>query len=100
MQGVDLLLGEKKTRRERGRESIERNSNLSLQSTELGCLVFIRPRTKVHLRDESYVWVLETKDFIKDSSKEFGRLWVSGLLKALSPLQEVGILPTLIYFPF
>ena len=64
---------------ERERESRERSSNLSQRFTELGCSVFVGPRTKVHLRDESYTWVLETKEFAEDSSEEFGRLWVSRL---------------------
>ena len=46
---------------------------------ELDCSVFIGLRTKVHLRDESYAWVLKTKDFAEDSREEFGRSWVSGL---------------------
>ena len=34
---------------------------------------------KVHLRDESYVWVPKTKDFVENSSEELGRSWVSSL---------------------
>ena len=64
---------------EKRRESGVRSSNFSLRSIELGYLVFVRPRTKVHLRDESSVWVPKTKDFVEDSSKEFGRSWVSSL---------------------
>ena len=45
---------------------------------ELGCLVFVGLRTKVHLQDKSYTWVSETKDFTEDSCEEFGRSWVSG----------------------
>ena len=63
----------------REEERVERSSNFSLRSTELSCSVFIEPRTKVHLRDESYAWVLKTKDFVEDSSEEFGRSWVSSL---------------------
>ena len=63
----------------RRRESRERNSNLSLQSTELSCSVFIGPRTKVHLRDEGHAWVPKTKDFTEDSHEKFGRSWVLGL---------------------
>ena len=65
--------------RERGKESREISSNFFLQSTELDCSVFVGPRTKVHLCDESYAWVPKTKDFAEDSSEEFGRSWVSGL---------------------
>ena len=46
---------------------------------ELGYSIFVGLRTKVHLLDESYVWVPKTKDFSEDSSEEFERLWVSGL---------------------
>ena len=64
--------------REENREWIEKLQLLS-QSMELGCSVFVDPRTKVHLRNESYTWVSETKDFSKDSSEEFGKSWISGL---------------------
>ena len=64
---------------ERRRESTERSSNFSLLSTELGSSIFVDPRTKVHLRDESYAWVPKTMDFTKDSHEEFGRTWVLSL---------------------
>ena len=65
--------------RERRRESRERSSNFSLRSMELGCSVFVGPRTKGHLCHESYAWVPKTKDFTEDSIEEYGRSWVSGL---------------------
>ena len=89
--------------RKRGRESRERSSNFYLRSTELGHSVFVEPRTKVHLCDENYTWVPETKDFAEDSSKEFREIMgfgSPGLPKALSSLQEVGILSIMVYFPF
>ena len=53
--------------------------NFSLQSMEIDWSEFVGPRMKVHLLDEGYEWVLKTRDFSKDSSKEFGKLKVSGL---------------------
>ena len=58
--------------RDKRRESRERNFNFSLRSTELSCSVFVEPRNKVHLHDESYAWVPKTKDFAE-------RSWVSNL---------------------
>ena len=46
---------EKREKRERG----ERSSNFSLRSTEIGWSVFVGPRTKDHLLDKGYVWVLK-----------------------------------------
>ena len=71
--------GRKPVEIQRRRESRERSSNFSLRSMELGCSIFVGLRTKVHLHDESYAWVRETKDFAEDSSKELRRSWVSGL---------------------
>ena len=61
------------------REDRERSSNFSLRSTELGCSVFVRLITKVHLHDESYAWIPEVKDFAEDSHEKFRRSWVSCL---------------------
>ena len=66
-----------KKRRERERK--ERNSKFSLQSTEFRRSKFVGSRTKVHLLDEGYSWVPKTRDFTKDSSKEFRKSKVSGL---------------------
>ena len=68
-------------RRERGREEKknQKNQNLSLQSTKFRQSEFIRPRTKVHLLNEGYVWAPKTRGFAKDSSEEFGKSKVSGL---------------------
>ena len=74
-----FLVGKKKKRNHRENEGRERSSNFSPRSTEIDCSVFVGPRTKVNLHDESYAWVPETKDFTKDSSEELGRSWVSGL---------------------
>ena len=70
-----IFAGEKTLKRERGRES----SNFSLRSKEIGWSEFIGPRAKVHLLDEGYAWVLKTRDFVEDSSEEFGKLKVSSL---------------------
>ena len=67
--------GEKKEKRER-RES---SSNFSLRSMEIGGSVFIRPRTKDHLLNKGYLWVPKTRDFVEDSSEEFGKSRVSSL---------------------
>ena len=65
---------------ERGeREIKEINLNFSLRSTKFRRSGFVGPRTKVHLLDESYACVLKTRDFAKDSSKEFRKSKVSGL---------------------
>ena len=45
--------------------------NFSLRTTEIGWSEFIRLRTKVHLLDKSYAWVLKSWDFAEDLSKEF-----------------------------
>ena len=57
----------------------ERDSNFSLRSTETGWLKFVGPRMKVQLLDEGYAWVSKTRDFVEDSSKEFGKSKVLGL---------------------
>ena len=54
-------------------------SSFSLRSTEFRLSEFVRPRTKVHLLDESYAWILKLLDFTEDSSEEFGKSKVSGL---------------------
>ena len=66
---------EKRDKRERG----ERSSNFSLQSMEIGGLVFVGPRTIDHLLDKGYAWVPKTRDFVEDSSEEFVKSRVSGL---------------------
>ena len=69
-----LCWEEKKTHRVREGEKREmKNQNFSLRSTEFRRSEFVGPRTKVHLLDEGYVWVLKTWDFADDSSKEFGK---------------------------
>ena len=66
---------EKREKRERG----ERSSNFSPRSTKIGGSVFVGPRTKDHLLDKGYAWVLKTRDFAEDSSEEFGKSRVSSL---------------------
>ena len=93
----------KKTNVERRRESREGSSNFSLRSTELGCSVFVEPRTKVHLRDETYAWVPENLGFhlrFKQRVREIVGFRSPRLPKASSSLQEVEVLPTLVYFLF
>ena len=46
---------------------------------EIDGLVFVEPRTKDHLLDKGYAWVLKTRDFSEDSSEEFGKSRVLGL---------------------
>ena len=62
-----------------GKKKKRKNPNFSLRSTEFCRLEFVRPRMKVHILDEGYAWVSKTRDFIEDSSKEFGKSKVSGL---------------------
>ena len=61
---------------------------------------------KVHLLDEYYAWVQKMKDFTEDLREDIsGNQNFSGLGGVLETsfsstiLQEVGILPTLVYFP-
>ena len=90
------------TEREKGEE--ESFQNFSLRSTEFRRSEFVEPRTKVHLLDEGYTWILKTLDFTNDSSEELGKSKVSvlevstRLPRVSSTLQEVRILPTLVYF--
>ena len=46
---------------------------------KLDCSVFVGLKTKVHLCDESYAWVQKIRDFVEDSSEEFGKSKDSGL---------------------
>ena len=46
--------------RERKKGEKVRASNFSLRSTEIRWSVFVGPKTKVHLLDEGYAWVLKT----------------------------------------
>ena len=70
----------KKTSRVREGEKREmKNQNFSLRSTEFRRSEFIGPRTKVHLLDGGYMWVPKARNFVKDSSKEFGKSKVSCL---------------------
>ena len=66
---------------------------------------FVGLRTKVHLLNEGYEWVPKTRDItgIQERSSGNQRFRVyevsTGLPRVSSTLQEVGILPTLVYFP-
>ena len=69
-----------KTRRVReGEKRKIKNQNFSFRSTEFRRSKFVEPRTKVHLLNEGYVWVLKTQDLTEGSSEEFNKLKVSGL---------------------
>ena len=75
-----MLGGEEKTCRVREREKRnKKNQNFYFRSMEFCRSKFIGPKMKVYLLDEGYMWVLETHDFTKDSSEEFGKSKVSGL---------------------
>ena len=52
----------------------EREDLPSLRSTEIGCFGFVGPRFKVHLRDDGYAWIRETRDFAEDPSEGFGEI--------------------------
>ena len=66
---------------------------------------FIKTRTKVHRLDKGYVHIPKMRDFIEDPKRE---LWgnhvfwayevLLGLPNLATALQEVGVLPTLVYF--
>ena len=66
---------------------------------------FVELITKVHHLDESYACVPEMRDFTKDPN---GEIWRKSKFSGLggvfetsyhsTTLQEVGILPTLVYF--
>ena len=65
----------KKKKKEKGemRERGERSSNFSLRFTEIGGSVFVGPKTKDHLLNKGYAWLSKTRDFVEDSSEEFGK---------------------------
>ena len=70
---------------------------------ELHWSVFVEPRTKVHHIDEGYTWVPRTRDFAEYPRKEVQEIEVVGFRRLPTSsytLKEVGILPTLVYFPF
>ena len=52
----------------------------------------VRLRSKVRLRNEGYTWVSKLRSFIEDTTNEIREI-------PSTTLQEVGILPTLVYFP-
>ena len=63
----------------RERERRERDHpSFSLRSSEFHQSKFVEPRVTVHLLDEGYVYIPKKRDF--------------------TMLQEVGIIPTLVYF--
>ena len=65
---------------------------------------FVKPRVKVHLLDEGYACVPKRRDFTEDLKEEIWRnqiFWVWSALETSyhsTTLQEVRILPTLVYF--
>ena len=56
----------------------ERNSDLSLRSTELGWSSRVRPRLKVGVLGEGYAWIPETLSFAKVSHRRFRESKASG----------------------
>ena len=60
------------------RKVIERNSDFSLRSTEIGWLSCVGPRLKVGILGEGYAWIPETPSFAKVSRKRFGESKASG----------------------
>ena len=89
--------------REEKRRCRERSYDLSLRSTELRWSSCVGPRIKVRVLIEGNAWTPKPGVFIGDLSGKFRRPWVlsfRGLRKASSSLQEVGNLPTRVYFPF
>ena len=68
-------------------------------------LDFVGLRLKVHRLEKGYTWVSKRRDFTEDQREEIlGNKNFSGLGDVLktsfgfTTLQEVGILPTLVYF--
>ena len=59
--------GEEKNegKKNKGKEKGARGSTFSLGFTEIGSLVFIGARGKVHLCDENFAWVQESGVFVK-----------------------------------
>ena len=57
----------------------ERNPKIFLRFIKFRHSEFVGPRMKVHLLEKGYAWVPKTRDFVEDSSKEFGKSKVSGL---------------------
>ena len=59
---------ERGKRRKRSRERKKKGKGVfrfSLRFMEIGLLVFVGARDKVHLRDESYAWVPKYRSFVK-----------------------------------
>ena len=56
----------------------ERNSDLSLRSTELGWLSRVGTRLKVRVLYEGYAWIQETPSFAKVSRRRFEESKASG----------------------
>ena len=56
-----------------------------MRETEIEWSDLVRQRSKVHLLDKGYAWVSKTRDFAKDSRKEFGnqRFRVKGVSTGL-----------------
>ena len=88
---------EKKERKERGTEKKEERSRererekkrkkvvfrFSLRSTEIGLSVFVEPRGKVHLRNESYAWVPKSVGFVELQEVGNFRTWIISSLKVI-----------------
>ena len=55
----------KKEKKRKKKESGVRSSTFSLRSTEIGPSVFVGARGKVHLCDESFVYIQESGVFAK-----------------------------------
>ena len=75
------------------------------RSTESPQVEFVKPRTKVHRLDKGYTFVPKTREFAENPKEEiWGKSKFSGLGGVLetfdhsTTLQEVRVLPTLVYF--
>ena len=71
------------SRKKREREKGKRGFRFSLRSTEIGPLVFVGARGKVHLREESFVSVQESRVFAKHQEVGVFPTWVISSLKVI-----------------
>ena len=89
--------GKEKRKREKEKKKKENEKEESRRASSLDLWHFdgrdfVGPRSNVRLRDEGYTWVSKFRSFTEDPTKEIREI-------PSTTLQEVGILPTFVYFP-
>ena len=69
--------------RKKKKEKRKKGFRFSLRSTEIDPSVFIRERGKVHLRDETFAYVRESRVFAKIQEVGVFPSWVISSLKTI-----------------